>query len=51
MSLALSAQQFAWLNKAMAHSRAVEKTLEQMRQISRRALLEHIPGSRRRKRL
>ena len=51
VSLTLSAQQFAWLRKALARSRKVEKTLAQMRQISRRVLLQHIPGPHRRKRL
>src|SRR6266567_5776336 len=44
LSLTLSAGQFAWLKKAMAQSRAVEKTLEQMRRISRQVLLNHVPG-------
>ena len=51
VSLTLSAEQFAWLKRAIRQSRSVEKTLAQMRQISRRVLLEHIPGPRRRKRL
>jgi hypothetical protein len=48
-SLTLSAKQFIWLKKAIAQSRAVEKTLEQMRRISREVLLNHVPGPRRRK--
>lgn len=51
LSLTLSAQQYAWLRKAIAQQRAVEKTLEQMRRISRQVLLEHVPGPRRRKRI
>jgi hypothetical protein len=51
VGLTLSAEQFAWLRKAMARSRTVEKTLEQMRQVSRRVLLQHVPGPHRRKRL
>jgi len=51
VSLTLSAEQFAWLKSAIAQSRAVERTLNQMRQISYRVLIEHVPGPRRRKRL
>ena len=50
-SLTLSAQQFTWLNKAIREARSVEKTLEKMRQISQRVLLQHVPGPRRRKQL
>lgn len=50
-SLTLSAEQFVWLRKAISQARAVEKTLEKMRQISHRVLLQHVPGPRRRKRL
>jgi len=49
LSLTLSAQQFVWLRKAIGQARAVDKTLEQMRQISHRVLLQHVPGPRRRK--
>lgn len=48
VSLTLSAQQYVWLKKAIAQSRAVEKTLEQMRRVSSRVLLRHVPGPRRR---
>ena len=48
-SVTLSAQQFVWLRKAIAQSRLVEQTLEKMRQLSRRVVLECIPGPRRRK--
>jgi hypothetical protein len=51
VSLTLSAQQFGWLKKAIARSRSVEHTLEKMRRISHRVLLEHLPGPARRKRL
>jgi hypothetical protein len=51
LSLTLSAQQFDWLQKAIAGSRAVERTLKQMRRISRQVLLNHVPGPRRRKQL
>ncbi len=50
VSVTLSAQQFVWLTKALGQARAVEETLEQMRQISHQVLLEHVPGPRRRKR-
>jgi hypothetical protein len=50
-SLTLSPQQYVWLRKAVARSRAVEKTLKRMRQISNQVLIEHVPGPRRRKRL
>jgi hypothetical protein len=50
-SLTLSAEQFAWLKKAIAQSRSVERTLKKMRQISQRIVLEYVPGPRRRKRL
>jgi hypothetical protein len=49
VSLTLSAQQFIWLQKAIARSRAVEATLEKMRQLSRRVVLEYLPGPKRRK--
>ena len=48
-SLTLSSEQFAWLKKAVAQSRAVEKTLAQMRRLSRQVLIHHVPGPRRRK--
>ncbi len=51
VSVTLSAEQFAWLKRAISRSRAVEKILEQMRHITRRVVLEHVPGPRRRKRL
>jgi hypothetical protein len=50
-SLTLSAQQFIWLKKAIAQSRAVESTLRKMRAISHQILIEHLPGPRRRKKL
>jgi hypothetical protein len=51
LSLTLSAQQYAWLKKAIAQQRAVEKILQQMRRVSYQILLEHLPGPQRRKRL
>ena len=51
LSLTLSAQQYAWLKKAIAQHRAVEKTLAQMRRITYQVLREHVPGPRRRKSL
>ena len=49
ISLTLSAQQFAWLKKAITNGRSVEQTLEKMRQISRQIVLHHLPGPKRRK--
>lgn len=51
LSLTLSAQQYAWLKKAIAQHQAVEKILAQMRRITYQVLLEHVPGPLRRKRL
>jgi hypothetical protein len=49
LSLTLSAQQYAWLKKAIAQQRSVEKTLDKMRRLSHQVLLEYVPGPRRRK--
>jgi|ERR1044071_3714672 hypothetical protein len=51
VSLTLSPQQFVWLRKAIARSRAAEHTLKKMRQLSQQVLLQYVPGPRRRKRL
>jgi hypothetical protein len=51
VSVTLSAQQFAWLKRAIARARAAERTLEQMRRISQRIVLKHVPGPPRRKAL
>ena len=51
VSVTLSAQQFAWLQKAIAQARALESTLERMRRISQKVVLKHVPGPSRRKAL
>ena len=51
LSLTLSAEQYAWLKKAIAQHRAVEKTLAQMRRITYQVLIQHLPGPQRRKTL
>jgi|SRR5215207_5780432 hypothetical protein len=48
-SLTLSQEQFDWLKQALHNQRQLDKTLKQMRQISHRILLRHIPGTRKRK--
>lgn len=48
-SLALSAEQFAWLKGAIARQRKVDQILQKMRRVSTRILLEHTPGPNRRK--
>jgi hypothetical protein len=49
ISLTLSPEQFAWIRAAIGRQRQVEKILQQMHRLSRRILLEHTPGPRRRK--
>ncbi len=49
LSLTLSAKQYAWLKKAIAQHRAVEKILAQMRRITYQVLIKHVPGPQRRK--
>jgi hypothetical protein len=48
-SLTLSAEQFAWLQAALARQRRVEKILKKMRRVTYRMLLEHTPEPSRRK--
>jgi hypothetical protein len=50
-SLTLSADQFAWLRKAIANQRQVDRILEKMRRLSRRIVVEHLPAPARRKSL
>ena len=50
-SLTLSADQFAWLRKAIANQRQVDRILEKMRRLSRRIVVEHLPAPPRRKSL
>lgn len=51
LSVALSAEQFAWLQDAIANWREVQKTLRQMQKLSRQVLFTTVPHPRRRKRL
>ena len=50
-SLTLSADQFAWLRKAIANQRKVDRILQKMRRLSQRIVLEHLPEPPRRKSL
>jgi hypothetical protein len=50
-SLTLSAEQFAWLRKAISNQRRVDRILEKMRRLSRRIVVEHLPPPPRRKSL
>jgi cyclopropane fatty-acyl-phospholipid synthase-like methyltransferase len=51
VSVALSREQYQWLKTAIANWRAVQQSLKQMQQLSRRVLFETVPGIKRRKRL
>jgi hypothetical protein len=51
ISLTLSAEQFAWLRKAIANQRQVDRILEKMRRLSKRIVVEHLPAPPRRKSL
>ena len=51
ISLTLSAEQFAWLRKAIANQRHVDRILEKMRRLSKRFVVEHLPAPARRKSL
>jgi hypothetical protein len=51
VTLALSAEQFAWLKEAIANQRQVWDTLLQMQQLTARYALENLPNPPRRKRL
>ena len=50
-SLTLSAEQFAWLRKAIANQRHVDRILEKMRRLSKRIVVEQLPAPPRRKSL
>ena len=50
-SSTLSAEQFAWLRKAIANQRRVNRILEKMRRLSRRIVMDHLPAPPRRKSL
>lgn len=51
VTLALSAEQFAWLKKAIANQRQVWDTLTQMQQLTAQFALDNLPNPHRRKRL
>jgi hypothetical protein len=49
ITVALSAEQFRSLKKAIANRRTLEKTITQMEKLSRKMLFENLPDTRRRK--
>lgn len=51
VTVALSAEQFAWLKEAIANQRQVWDTLLQMQQLTAQFALENLPNPPRRKRL
>jgi cyclopropane fatty-acyl-phospholipid synthase-like methyltransferase len=51
LSVALSKEQFLWLQDAIAQWREVQATLKEMQRLSRRVLFETVPHPPRRKRL
>ena len=51
VSVALSQEQFEWLQQAIANWRQVQHTLKEMQRLSRRMLFETLPHPPRRKRL
>ena len=51
LSVALSKEQFEWLEKAIAQWRSVQSTLREMQKLSRKILFETVPHPKRRKRL
>lgn len=51
VTVALSAQQFAWLSKALANQRKIEKLLSRMHQHTLRYMWKKLPSTTRRKRL
>jgi virulence-associated protein VapD len=51
VTVALSAQQYQWLRKAVTNQRQLEKIVKQMQALSRQVLFKTIPGVTRRKRL
>ena len=51
VSVALSKEQFEWLEAAIAQWREVQATLKEMQRLSRRVLFETVPHPPRRKRL
>jgi cyclopropane fatty-acyl-phospholipid synthase-like methyltransferase len=51
VSVALSKEQFQWMERAIAQWRAVQATLKEMQRLSRRVLFETLPHPPRRKSL
>jgi hypothetical protein len=51
VSVALSKEQFEWLQAAIANWRDMQQTLKQMQRLSRKTLFEQLPHPPRRKRL
>jgi cyclopropane fatty-acyl-phospholipid synthase-like methyltransferase len=51
VSVALSREQYEWLQEAIANWRKVQKTLQEMQRLSRQVLFETLPNPKRRKRL
>lgn len=51
ISVALSAEQFAWLKEAIANWRKVQQTLKEMQRLSRQVLFATVPNPPRRKKL
>ena len=51
VSVALSKEQFEWLQTAIANWREVQTTLKEMQRLSHRVLFETVPNPPRRKRL
>lgn len=51
VTVALSAEQFAWLSRAIANQRQVWTTLERMHQVTLKHMWRNFPSTSRRKRL
>ena len=51
ISVALSKEQFEWLQSAIAQWREVQRTLKEMQRLSRQVLFQTMPHPRRRKKL
>ncbi len=51
VTVALSQEQYHWLQQAVANQRELERIVEQMQTFSRHILFENVPGVPRRKRL
>jgi uncharacterized protein DUF6788 len=51
VSVALSKEQFEWMQAAIAHWREAQATLKEMQRLSRRVLFETVPNPPRRKHL